>query len=63
LYEPRTPSEAEIAKYLEGNWQEDLLYVPKQEQQGYEFCQQRMAEMRWAARAVSPADGGLQPRD
>jgi transposase len=36
-------SKAEIAKYLEGNWQEDLLFVLQQEQQGYEFCQQQMA--------------------
>jgi transposase len=32
-------SEAQIARYLEGNWQEDLLFVLKQEQDGYEFCQ------------------------
>jgi len=37
-------SKAEIALYLEGHWQEDLLFVLKQEQQGYEFCQQQMAE-------------------
>src|SRR5256885_7788644 len=30
--------------YLEGNWQPDLLFVLKQEQDGYEFCQQQMAE-------------------
>src|SRR5262249_7531612 len=29
---------------LEGHWQEDLLFVLKQEQEGYEFCQQQMAE-------------------
>src|SRR5215467_8992849 len=37
-------SKAEIASYLEGHWQEDLLFVLKQEQQGYEFCQQQIAE-------------------
>ena len=37
-------SEEEIARYLEGNWQQDLLFVLKQEQDGYEFCQKQMAE-------------------
>jgi transposase len=37
-------SEEQIARSLEGNWQEDLLFVLKQEQAGYEFCQQQMAE-------------------
>src|SRR5262252_2707043 len=37
-------TEAEIASHLEGNWQEDLLFVLKQEQDGYEFCQQQMSE-------------------
>src|SRR5712671_252658 len=37
-------SEEEIARSLEGNWQEDLLFVLKQEQAGYEFCQKQMAE-------------------
>src|SRR5437870_13679113 len=37
-------SEEQIAQSLEGNWQEDLLFVVKQEQDGYEFCQQQMAE-------------------
>src|SRR3989441_8611335 len=37
-------SEGEIARSLEGNWQEDLLFVLKQEQAGYEFCQKQMAE-------------------
>ena len=44
LRDPRVrASEEQIARYLEGNWQEDLLFVLKQEQQGYEFCQQQMA--------------------
>ena len=37
-------SEAEIARSLEGNWQEDLLFLLQQEQDGYEFCQKQMAE-------------------
>src|SRR5580700_10193454 len=37
-------SEKEIAQSLEGTWQEDLLFVLKQEQAGYEFCQKQMAE-------------------
>lgn len=35
-------SQEKIAQYLEGHWQEDLLFVLKQEQEGYEFCQQQM---------------------
>jgi transposase len=37
-------SEEQIAWSLEGNWQEDLLFVLQQEQDGYEFCQKQMAE-------------------
>src|SRR5207247_7746280 len=37
-------SEEEIARSLEGNWQEDLLFVLQQEQDGYEFCQRQIAE-------------------
>jgi transposase len=37
-------SEEEIARSLEGNWQEDLPFVLQQEQEGYEFCQKQMAE-------------------
>src|ERR1700719_3294522 len=37
-------SEEEIARSLDGNWEEDLLFVLKQEQDGYEFCQKQMAE-------------------
>jgi transposase len=37
-------TEEEIAAHLEGNWQEDLLFVLKQEQDGYEFCQKQMSE-------------------
>jgi len=37
-------SKEQIALSLEGNWEEDLLFVLKQEQDGYEFCQKQMAE-------------------
>src|SRR6202008_4303641 len=37
-------SEEEMARSLEGNWQEDLLFLLQQEQDGYEFCQKQMAE-------------------
>jgi len=37
-------SEEQIARSLEGHWQEDLLFVLKQEHDGYEFCQQQMAD-------------------
>jgi len=37
-------SEEQIAQSLEGNWQEDLLFMLKQEQDGYEFCQKQMSE-------------------
>src|SRR5215469_2809084 len=37
-------TEEEIARSLEGNWQDDLLFVLRQEQAGYEFCQKQMAE-------------------
>ena len=30
--------------YLEGSWQPDLLFVLKQEQECYEFCQKQVAE-------------------
>lgn len=37
-------SAAEIARSLEGHWQPDLLFVLKQEEDGYEFCQTQIAE-------------------
>jgi transposase len=37
-------NEEQIAQSLEGNWQPDLLFVLKQEQEGYEFCQKQMAQ-------------------
>ena len=43
--DPRVKAtEEEIARSLEGNWQEDLVFVLKQEQDAYQFCQKQMAE-------------------
>ncbi len=43
--DPRVQAnEEEIARYLQGNWQPDLLFLLKQEQNAYEFCQRQMAE-------------------
>jgi hypothetical protein len=45
-------SEEEIARSLEGNWQEDLVFVLQQEHDGYEFCHKQMAECAKLARLV-----------
>jgi transposase len=37
-------SEEQIARGLEGNWHDDLLFLLKQEQASYEFCQKQIAE-------------------
>src|ERR1700741_328858 len=37
-------SEEAIARSLEGRWQEDLLFLLKQEQDGYEFCLKQITE-------------------
>jgi transposase len=37
-------SKEQIARSLEGNWQEDLLFLVKQEQDAYEFCARQIAE-------------------
>ena|SRR5215831_6533854 len=37
-------SAEEIAQALEGNWQDDQLFVLQQELAGYKFCQKQMAE-------------------
>ena len=45
LRDPRVKaSEEQVERSLEGHWQEDLLFVLKQEQDGYEFCHGQMAE-------------------
>lgn len=36
-------SKEQIAASLEGNWQEDLLFILEQEEDGYEFCQKQIA--------------------
>jgi hypothetical protein len=46
-------SEEQIARSLEGNWQEDLLFVLKQEQDGYEFCQSRWRSVIASSRSIS----------
>ena len=46
LRDPRIKASPEqIAQSLEGNWQEDLLFVLQQEQDSYEFCQKQIAEI------------------
>jgi len=43
--DPRVKArKGDIARSLEGNWQEDLLFVLQQEEDGYEFCQKQMTE-------------------
>jgi transposase len=37
-------SQEEIAQALEGNWQQDQLFLLRQEQAGYEFCQKQIRE-------------------
>jgi transposase len=37
-------STEQVARSLEGNWQEDLLFLLQQEQDGYEFCQKQITE-------------------
>ena len=37
-------TQEQIARSLEGNWQEDLLFALKQKQDGYEFCHKQMAK-------------------
>ena len=44
LRDPRVKAnEEQIARYLEGHWEDDLLFLLKQEQEAYEFCQKQMA--------------------
>ena len=44
LRDPRVKaSKEEMARSLEGNWQEDLLFLLKQEREGFEFCQKQIA--------------------
>lgn len=48
-------SEEEIAQSLEGNWQEDLLFLLKQEQDSYKFCLTQLAECDQQLQGVSQA--------
>jgi hypothetical protein len=44
LRDPRVRATKEqIARSLKGNWQEDLLFILRQEHQAYEFCQKQIA--------------------
>jgi transposase len=61
-------SEEQIARSLEGNWQEDQLFVLQQEQDGYEFCQKQMAECdrqldQYLQRSEDRSHGGPPPEE
>jgi transposase len=61
-------SEEEIAQALEGNWQEDQLFVLRQEQAGYEFCQQHITECdqqleKYLARLEDRTQGATLPKE
>jgi hypothetical protein len=61
-------SEEEIAQALEGNWQEDQLFVLGQEQAGYEFCQKQITECdqqlaKYLARLEDRTQGATLPEE
>ena len=61
-------SEEEIAQALEGNWQEDQLFVLRQEQAGYEFCQKQITECdqqleNYLARLEDRTQGATLPEE
>jgi transposase len=61
-------SEEEIAQALEGNWQEDQLFLLRQEQVGYEFCQKQMTECdqqlaQYLAQLEDRTQGGALPEE
>jgi transposase len=61
-------SEEEIAQALEGNWQEDQLFLLRQEQAGYEFCQKQIAECdqqlaQYLARLEDRSQGATLPEE
>jgi len=61
-------SKEQIAQSLEGNWQLDLLFVLKQEQDGYEFCQKQMAECdrqlnQYLEQREDRSDGASLPKE
>jgi transposase len=44
LRDPRIKATPEqIARSLDGNWQEDLLFILRQEHEAYQFCQKQIA--------------------
>lgn len=61
-------SNEEIAQSLEGNWQQDLLFVLKQEEEGYEFCQKQIAQcdqelQRYLQQQEDRSHGGSLPEE
>jgi transposase len=54
-------SEEEIAQALEGNWQQDQLFVLQQEQAAYEFCQKQITECDQQLGTVLRATRGSDP--
>ena len=61
-------SKEEIAQALEGNWQEDQLFLLRQEQAGYEFCQKQIAECdqqlaHYLARLEDRTEGATLPEE
>ena len=61
-------SEEEIARSLEGHWQEDLLFVLQQEQDGYQFCRKQMGECdrklaRYLAQVEDRSQGTTLPEE
>src|SRR5580700_4803065 len=60
--------EEEIAQALEGNWQEEQLFVLRQEQAGYEFCQKQITECdqqlaQYLARREDQTQGATLPEE
>jgi transposase len=61
-------SEEEIAQALEGNWQQDQLFLLRQEQAGYEFCQKQITECdqqlaRYRAQLEDRSQGATLPEE
>jgi transposase len=61
-------SKEEIAQALEGHWQEDQLFLLRQEQDGYEFCQKQITECdqqlaRYLARLEDRTQGATLPEE
>jgi hypothetical protein len=61
-------SKEEIAQALEGHWQEDQLFLLRQEQAGYEFCQQQITECdqqlaRYLAQLEDRTQGATLPEE